>query len=106
MVSGDPDPNASPDTYTKAHALSNTHEFYCSASHCPPVRYTPTLEVYGMCRAKFPYSHLENCNLGYDFLMRFWLRHATPRSHSREVVNRRWSRLLRLHGASFRRDAP
>lgn len=37
------------------------------------VRYTPTNEVYGMCRARFPYSHLEDCNIDYDYLMRFWL---------------------------------
>ncbi|MDE2867551.1 MAG: hypothetical protein OXR64_09965 [Chloroflexota bacterium] len=37
------------------------------------VRYTPTNEMYGMCRARFPYSHLEDCNIDYDYLMRFWL---------------------------------
>ena len=39
------------------------------------VRYTPTNEAYGACRAAFPYSHLEDCNKDYDFLMLFWLEH-------------------------------
>ena len=39
------------------------------------VRYTPTNEAYGVCRAAFPYSHLEDCNRDYDFLMLFWLEH-------------------------------
>ena len=39
------------------------------------VRYTPTNEAYGACRAQFPYSHLEDCNKDYDFLMLFWLEH-------------------------------
>ena len=42
------------------------------------VRYTPSNEVYGACRAKFPYDHIEQCNRGYDFLMLFWLEHVTP----------------------------
>lgn len=37
------------------------------------VRYTPTNDVYGMCRARFPYSHHDDCNIDYDYLMRFWL---------------------------------
>ena len=37
------------------------------------VRYTPTNAMYGMCRSTFPYTHLDDCNLDYDFLMRFWL---------------------------------
>ncbi len=40
------------------------------------VRYTPTNEVYGACRAKFPYTHLTDCNVDYDFLMLFWLSNA------------------------------
>ena len=39
------------------------------------VRYTPSNESYGACRAQFPYSHLEDCNKDYDFLMLFWLEH-------------------------------
>ena len=39
------------------------------------VRYTPSNEAYGACRAQFPYSHLEDCNKDYDFLMLFWLKH-------------------------------
>ena len=39
------------------------------------VRYTPSNEAYGACRAQFPYSHLEDCNRDYDFLMLFWLEH-------------------------------
>ena len=27
------------------------------------VRYTPTNEVYGACRAKFPYTHVNDCNV-------------------------------------------
>lgn len=37
------------------------------------VRYTPTNQVYGACRARFPYTHLEDCNIDYDWLMVFWL---------------------------------
>ena len=39
------------------------------------VRYTPSAESYGACRAQFPYSHFEDCNKDYDFLMLFWLEH-------------------------------
>lgn len=42
------------------------------------VRYTPSNEAYGACRAKFPYDHFEQCNRDYDFLMLFWLEHGTP----------------------------
>ena len=38
------------------------------------VRYTPTNEVYGACRARFPYTHIDDCNVDYDWLMMFWLR--------------------------------
>lgn len=41
-------------------------------------RYTPSNEVYGACRAKFPYDHLEQCSRGYEALMQFWLAHVTP----------------------------
>ena len=41
------------------------------------VRYTPTNEAYGACRAKFPYTHLDDCNVDYDYLMDFWLRSLT-----------------------------
>ncbi len=37
------------------------------------VRYTPSNDAYGACRAKFPYSHLEDCARDYDTLMQFWL---------------------------------
>lgn len=37
------------------------------------VRNTPTNEVYGMCWAAFPHSDLEDCNIDYDYLMRFRL---------------------------------
>ena len=40
------------------------------------VRYTPTNEMYGACRARFPYTHLEDCNVDYDWLMMFWLTRA------------------------------
>lgn len=40
------------------------------------VRYTPTNDVYGACRAKFPYTHVNDCNVDYDFLMLFWLSNA------------------------------
>ena len=41
------------------------------------VRYTPTNDVYGACRAKFPHTHLNDCNVDYDFLMLFWLSNTT-----------------------------
>lgn len=37
------------------------------------VRYTPTNEAYGACRAAFPYSHVDDCAVDYDWLMQFWL---------------------------------
>lgn len=45
-------------------------------AHWETVRYTPTNEVYGACRAKFPYTHVDDCNVDYDFLMLFWLINA------------------------------
>ena len=42
------------------------------------IRFTPTNETYGQCRARYPYSHFEDCNQDYDFLMRFWLANMAP----------------------------
>lgn len=46
-----------------ASVYADTHE----------VRYTPSNESYGACRAQFPYSHVEDCAMDYDTLMMFWI---------------------------------
>ena len=67
-----PRPTAIP-THRPTPSSSADHPVVPKRSNGDSVRYTPTNEMYGMCRARFPYSHLEDCNIDYDFLMQFWL---------------------------------